>query len=117
MDITIHIPALDRLVDVLKDMPVPAGAKPAAATPAPKPAGRPPKGDTPPAEAPAETPAADSAAPSTDDLIAQAKTAAIKYQAANTRDALAALITKHGGQNISTIPADNLPAFIAEATV
>ena len=107
-EVTVNIPALDRLVDALNNgasMP----AKPAA-----KPATTKAKEDTAVAtkakvkeEAPAD---ADSDVPSGDEL----KSAALSLSGKNGRDALAAALKDHGATaGLSTLPDDQKAAFVA----
>ncbi len=120
LEITIHIPALDKLVDVIAKgavaMPSAEG-KPAPAAPKATPKAT-PKADAKPAtEATqdagetATTAASPSDAPSEDEV----KKIAMAYNQKNGRDALISLLGKHGAANISALGEDKRAAFIADA--
>lgn len=121
IEVTVNIPALDRLVDVLKaGVSLPAVAAADAPKTENKPRAKPEtktetKVDNPPAAtetAKPETTASDTA----EDLLGKVKETAMVLSQKKGRDALMALLAEFGASNISGVPVDQHSAFIAEAT-
>lgn len=113
-EITVNIPALDRLVDALNANVDVITAINAAEIPAAK-----PKAEKPAAKAkaaPVEAEAEDTAAPEAEEGVTldDLKEAAIHLSSKNGRDALAAALKGMGATaGVSTIPEDKRAAFVA----
>lgn len=111
-EITVNIPALDRLVDALNAN----GGAITAISAAEKPAAK-PKAEKPAAKAKAApVEAEDTAAPEAEEGVTldELKEAAIHLSSKNGRDALAAALKETGATaGVSTIPEDKRAAFVA----
>jgi len=109
IEVTVHIPALDRFCDL-----VAAGAAPPmpSAKPAPAKAAEPKATASAKPQAEPEPQAAepdDAAVPTIDDC----KDAMKAYQAANGADALRDMLAKFGVRNVTALPVDQYAALIA----
>lgn len=114
IEITIHIPALDRVADAISAAGglAPAPSKAAPKAEAPKPAAKPKDQPQPEPEAPAGADDQGAAeGPTQDDVTAAAK----RLQTKNGRDALVALLKEHGAANISGLDPSAYQAFIDAA--